>query len=318
MPSQQPPTNARVSAALWNIRIDAAIVEVVEKLAAAGVHSLVLKGPALAELYPEGEGRTYVDGDIWVAPGDLAAAGELLRELGFVPKVDETGLPDWWLEHASSWRREFDRASIDLHRNLQGVLADPQRAWDLLWVQRQSFELRGHRVDRLSDPARVLYVALHAAHDGHAGTRALIHLDRSLAWADATTWDAAAALARELDAVDALGAGLRLLPAGAELAQRLDLPANRSVDAALKAASPPPVALGFEQLASASGWRARLKIAALKAFPPPGFIRHWWPPAARGPLMLAVGYLYRPIWLLQRAPAGWRAWRAARRSVRPR
>jgi hypothetical protein len=316
MPAQQPPSNARVSAALWNIRIDAAIVEVVESLAAATIDSLVLKGPALVELYPEGAGRTYVDGDIWVAPGDLVAAGKLLRELGFVPKVDERGLPDWWLEHASSWHRELDRASIDLHRNLQGMRAEPQRAWDLLWAQRQPFDLRGHCVDRLSDPARMLYVALHAAHDGHEGTRALIHLDRGLVWADATTWDAAAGLARDLDAVDAFSAGLRLVPAGVELTRRLDLPENRSVDAALKAASPPPVALGFEQLASASGWWARLKIAALKAFPPPGFIRHWWPPAARGPLMLTVGYLYRPIWLLRRAPAGWRAWRTARRSVR--
>jgi hypothetical protein len=309
------PHSPSVSTALWNIRIDAAIVEVVESFDGAGIRSIVLKGPALAELYPERAGRTYVDGDIWVAPGQLVAAGGILSALGFVPKIDESRLPDWWLEHASSWRRESDRAAIDLHRNLQGVRADPQVVWDRLWEQRNSFEVHRHRVFRLSDPARMLYVVLHAAHDGPAGSRALVHLDRALAHTGEETWRHAAALARELDAVDAFGAGLRLLPDGAALAQRLDLPTNNSVDAALKAVSAPPVALGFAQLASASSWWTRLRIAALKFFPPPGFIRHWWPPAARNSRMLAVGYLYRPVWLLRRAPAGWRAWRSARRSV---
>ncbi len=85
MSEQQQPPNARISAALWNIRIDAAIVEVVEKLGAAAIDSLVLKGPALAELYEDVGDRRYVDGDVWVAPGDLEAAGDVLKTLGFVP-----------------------------------------------------------------------------------------------------------------------------------------------------------------------------------------------------------------------------------------
>jgi hypothetical protein len=86
------------------------------------------------------------------------------------------------------------------------------------------------------------------------------------------------------------------------------------VKTALHATTPPPVALGFDQLATARGIR-RLEILLHKAFPPPGFIRHWWPPAARSRHMLLIGYLYRPVWLIQHAPAGYRAWRTARRQV---
>jgi hypothetical protein len=76
------------------------------------------------------------------------------------------------------------------------------------------------------------------------------------------------------------------------------------------------VALGIEQLARAHGWQERAEILRHKLVPPPAFIRHWWPPAARNSWMLMLGYAYRPIWLVCKAPAGLRAWRTARRRVR--
>ncbi len=137
------------------------------------------------------------------------------------------------------------------------------------------------------------------------------HLEAALSAVDAQTWQYAAELALKLDAVDMFAAGLRLVPAGVVVADDLGLPTRGSVKSALYASTPPPVALGFDQLATARGAQ-RLSIVTRKLFPPPTFVRHWWPPAKRGPLMLAVGYLYRPLWLAGKAPAGWRAWRQAR------
>jgi hypothetical protein len=88
------------------------------------------------------------------------------------------------------------------------------------------------------------------------------------------------------------------------------------VEVALRASTPPPIALGFEQLARAASPAERLEIIARKTVPPPGFIRHWWPAAGRSRRMLALGYLYRPLWLLRHAPRGLRAWLVARRKVR--
>jgi hypothetical protein len=84
------------------------------------------------------------------------------------------------------------------------------------------------------------------------------------------------------------------MPRGAELADRLSLPSTQSVKVTLHSSTPPPIALGFEQLASAPSLREFLSIMARKAVPPPGFMRDWWPPAGRNRRMLALAYIYRP------------------------
>ena len=100
------------------------------------------------------------------------------------------------------------------------------------------------------------------------------------------------------------------------MASRLRLPAGRSVEAALLAASPPPVALGFEQLASAGGLRARAEILWRKLFPPAEFMYKWQPGAAASHWRLALAYMRRPLWILGHAPRALLAWRDARRRVR--
>jgi hypothetical protein len=316
MPMQSPEDapQARIAAATWNIRVDAATAEVVTSLGARGIHCFVLKGPALSDWYGPDSTRTYADGDIWTAPAAHAAAQTVLLDLGFVTEQDETGLPDWWLEHASGWYRASDGSRIDLHRRLQGVGIEPARAWELLWPDRRQFEIVGQPAYRLPDPARVLYVTLHATHHGVKSPRSLAHVTAALGSVGDDVWNQALALARNLDAVAPFATGLRLLPAGALLAQRIGISDAGTTHARLLASTPPPIALGLDQLATA-GTARRFAILARKLFPPPGFIRHWWKPAANSRRMLAVGYLYRPIWLLARAPAGYRAWRAARRDA---
>ncbi len=311
---ERPDHNARVNALMWNLRIDAATGEVIASLRQRGVDSLVLKGPAFAEWYPPDSGRTYADGDVWVAPGNVRAAEEVLRELGFVARFGVSDQPDWWQEHANSWYRA-DGGHIDLHRRLQGAGLDPEQTWAILWPERTEFTVGGEPAYRLPEFARALYAILHATYHDKDDPRGLPHLEAALAAVDDGTWAEALALAVRLDALDAFGAGLRLLPAGTALAERIGAPEVTSVKTLLWASTPPPVALGFDQLASAHGAQ-RLVIVVQKFVPPPSFVRHWWPPAAKNKPMLAVGYLYRPIWLFQRAPAGYRAWRAARRAVK--
>jgi hypothetical protein len=301
-----------VKAVADNLRLDAATAEVLRRFDASGVRSLLLKGPALSDWYTDDSKRSYMDCDLWVCPADMKAATELLSELGFRPYTDAQGLPDWWLEHASTWSRQSDGVVVELHRFLQGVDADPEAVWEILSAHRGTVALPGYTAPILSSPAKALYVTLHAAHHGKDWGKALVHVERALAVVPEADWTEAAKLAREVDATDSFATGLRLVPEGMALAERLSLPATHSVKVALLASSPPPVALGFEQLRTARGGWARMRIIARKLFPPPGFVRHWWPPAARNSLMLMVGYLYRPVWLLRRAPGGLRAWREAR------
>jgi hypothetical protein len=306
---------AIVQATASNLRIDAATAEVIQGLEVAGVPSLLLKGPALSAWYADDRTRAYVDCDLWVRPSDLGAAERIFAGLGFRRYLDERGLPPWWLDHATAWVRDADGVQVDLHRVLQGVGVDAETAWRTLSATADTVVVAGHPAPVLSVPARALYVTLHAATHGQAWGKALVHVERALSAVDESDWKEAASLAEQLDAADAFASGLRLVPEGAALARRLRLPATQSVKVALHASTPPPIALGFEQLSSANGLRERITIIARKAVPPPGFMRHWWPPAARNRRMLALAYVYRPLWLLRHAPRGLRAWSKARRSV---
>lgn len=304
-----------VEAAASNLRIDAATAEVLRSFDKAGIESVLLKGPALAAWYSEDRTRAYLDCDLWVRPVDFQAAEANLTRLGFAQLADERGLPDWWQEHASTWGRSSDGVTIDLHRNLQGIEVDAGTAWSVLCEGRETITVAGHPAQVLPLRARALYVTIHAAHHGTGWGKALLHLERALAVVPEPVWRDAARLATRVGAEDSFAAGLRLVEDGVAMADRLGLPLPESTEVLLRASSPPPVALGFEQLAGATSVRQRLDIMVRKLFPPAGFIRHWWPPSARNRAMLIVGYLYRPIWLARKAPAGFRSWRSARRQV---
>jgi hypothetical protein len=298
------------------LRIDDGTVEVLSTFTRAGVRALLLKGPSIARwLYAEGEPRDYLDCDVLVAPDDLQTAEEALGSLAYKRDFDDRRMPAWWREHASAWVRVDDGLTIDVHRTLPGIGVDAEAAWRLLASDTDVVVVAGQPMPTLGLPARALHVALHAAQHGAGWPRPILDLDRALTVGDDDLWLTAAVLAAELSATDAFAAGLHLLPAGVELAARLGLPQNASVDVELRAATPPPVALGFEQLARANGTWARAKIVWLKLVPPAAFIRHWDPRAADSRSALLRAYLRRPLWILRHAPAGLREWHSARRSV---
>jgi len=305
----------RRAIAASNLRIDAATAEVLRALDAAGVGALLVKGASIARWLYDGT-RGYTDADIWIRPGRVQAAERVLDQLGFEKDVDESGLPDWWLEHASAWVRASDRVTVDVHRTLPGLGVDAERAWRILSTDPDTVEVGGYLAPTLPMPGRALLIALHAAHHGDASVKTLTDLERAIELLDERGWRQTSALARELGAVDAFSTGLRLTPAGAELAETLGLPANRSVMVALLASGQAPMAQGFEQLAQARGPWMKARILARKVVPPRGFMRHWFPGAADSRFRLVLAYIYRPFWLLQGAPRAWRAWRTARREVR--
>jgi hypothetical protein len=305
-----------VRVAAETLRLDSATAEVLRAFDRAGVQIILLKGASIAQwLYDEREPRrSYVDCDLLIKPGHGEAAADVLAELGFVAKLNERDMPVWWREHALSWRRLVDFASVDLHRTLPGVGVDSQRLWMALSGGAVTIRVGGSPARALAIPARALHLALHAAQHGKSERR-LGELERALARIDEATWRAAAELAHRLDATAAFAAGLRRAPAGRAIVERLDLCSQRPVDVALRAAGSPPPALTFERIARAPGLRARLAILRHKVVPPATFMRHWSPHARRSRFGLALAYAWRPIWLLGQAWPALRAWREARRAT---
>jgi Uncharacterised nucleotidyltransferase len=281
--------------------------EVFAALHAAGVPAIVLKGASVARWLYDDTPRYSSDVDLVVAPASLEAAEAVLRSLAFQPSHGD--------EHARDWARERDGMVVDLHETIVGVHVDPEVLWAELTSESERMELAGEEIAVLNPPARALHLALHAAQHGVGVSTALEDLERALARLAAERWGEAAGLAERLRAVPAFAAGLRLVPAGRAVADRLGLPVEISPEIALRTRTPPPVALGLYELATAQGFRAKARLLARELAPPAAFMRGRFG-FARTRAGLVAAYAWRPLWLAWHAAPALRAWQRARHESR--
>lgn len=315
-PVETSASSPRLLAAGISLHVDLVTAEVVTALQEAGVDSILLRGPAIARwLYDDETSRSYIDADLLVAHAEVAQAEEVLSQLGFSDNTVEGVLVDDRPTHAHTWARARGVA-VDLHYTLVGVGISPEKAWEILGEETETISVGGIAVEILRPPARAVVVALHAAQHGVQVGKPLDDLVRALDLLPDEAWAAASSLAGELEATTAFATGLSLLPPGAEVARRLGLPSERSPEMALRAGTPPPMALGFDWLTRTPGLRAKSRLVARKLAPDAAFMRAWSPLARRGRPGLAAAYLWRALWLAWHAGPGFLAWQRARRSGR--
>lgn len=296
-----------------SLAVDRVTGEVVGALRATGIPTILLKGPTVASwLYDEGAVRYYMDSDLLVEPARHGEAEAVLRRLGFRPGTVTKAPPKGEIPHAHPWSRAADRAEVDLHRTLSGLGVSPEEAWNALSSLTEQMSVGGTTVDVLRLPGRALLVALHAAQHGPDKAKPIDDLARALDRAPTSIWRDATTLAFRLDATPGFASGLRLMPEGAELAERLGLVSNELVRSATGPGATARVAIGIDRLAHAPSLSSRIKLLVREFFPPPSFLRWWSPLARRGRLGLLVAYLWRPLWLLRHAPASLRVWRRNR------
>ncbi len=292
--------------------LDVALAEIVQALAARGLRSVLLKGPAIASwLYDEPSQRTYGDIDLLVDPMTFDRAEAVVAERGFASAPEPVAF------YHSVWRRGGRvPTTLELHHSLYWTRCPEALVWSELSTGTDEIMVAGTPVAVLGVSARLLLVSLHAAQHGRAHKQSLADLERALNRVEPSEWKAAAQLSLRLGAIEPFGAGLRLHPAGTRIADALAIPLTGSRELMLRLATPPDTAMGVERLASAAGMWCRLRLLAAECVPSPEFMRIWQPLARRGRLGLALAYLWRPLWLLSKAPAGFRAWRQANTDFR--
>jgi hypothetical protein len=305
-----------VLGAVRRLAADALAAEVIEAFRAQGTRSILLKGPATTQwLYGGDDGvRLYRDVDLLVSPRDFTRAESHLAGLGFSYRLARVA-PEEQVPHARRWIRPRQVVSLDLHRTLPGAGVDEQATWDILSERTETCDVAGVPAEILSEPARTLLLALHAASHGIRTAQPVADLRRGLAVVDLEVWAEAETLAKRLGCDAAFAAGLLLLPQGAEVAALIGAPIRRPPEVALRASSPPDTAFGFERLAAARGARAKARLLGREVVPTRSFMRAWSPLAARNQLGLGLAYVWRPFWLLLHARAGLNAWRRAQRDA---
>jgi hypothetical protein len=272
--------------------------EVGTRLAAAGVPCLHIKGPTVATwLYEPGE-RSWGDVDILVPPHRMDEALEVLLASGF--SYRHPGV-HWWTseDHALTlWHdprgdaRHKLTAEVDVHHRFLGIDADPERAFAELWRRREPARLAELDVWFPDLTSRALIVVLNVARDPR-GDKAPTDLRRLLAATTDDEWQRTIALARRIDALEALRAGLETADAGRELVSRTSL-ADVSVSAAvrLRAEGSSRTAVRLEELRT-FGTLKKIRMVAGWVVPSPAVIRMREPSAAGSPWRMARAYLKR-------------------------
>lgn len=296
-----------LAAAGW--RLDVKGAEVRASLAAAGVPCLLLKGRAFATLlYADGSPRPYGDCDLLVPLSLADRAQAVLSDLRFT--AHDSAL------HARNWYRTEDHLSIDLHHTLPLLAADPEHVWAALAVRATWLTVGGAPTRVLDPAAAAMLTALHLVHHGPDTPRAREDLQRAIDQLDADCWGSAAALAQALGGAPALGTGLRLLPAGVPIAERLGLAWAPSPRTVLIWQGAPWGATVWESLASAPDIRSRAALLADFVAPSPDFLRERSRLARHGLPGLLLTYLLRPFRLTAKALFSLRPWLRARRTPR--
>jgi hypothetical protein len=304
--------SAKIGAVARSLWLDALAADVISRLADRGARAILLKGPAIATwLYDDGTLRAYSDIDLLVSPSAVHAAEQCLKELGF----ESLRGADDRARTAEPWGRPHDDALIDLHTTLVGIEASAEAAWRVLTVSTERVRAGGGTIEVLAEPARALHVVLHAAQHGSRFRRPLLDLERALARLALSTWNEAAALAIQLDAVAAFRAGLSLTEGGRDVLEQLNLPSRATVQAALRAGEGPDLSLGLDWLTRIPSLRGKVHFLAQKAVPPPAYMRVWLPLARRGYAGLVAAYVWRPVWLLLKIAPAFAAWRRVRKTA---
>jgi hypothetical protein len=312
-----PDASPRLLAAARTLGVDALSAEAIGALEAAGVRSILLKGPALARwLYRDGALREYDDCDLLVDPAQIALAATSLRDLGFQPLMDPTDayMAAMAPRHAVCWTRGGRHDDIvDIHDCLFGVHADKDAVWRELSAGTEYVAVGGVGAEVLDAPRRAVVVALHAAANGSGGARSLEDLRRALSLVDEAVWLEAARVAERIDAEESFAAGLRLLPEGRELAGRLGMRAPASAEVLLHARTVPHGALFLEALRSAECMRERSRLLARALVPSRRYMRALSPLARRGRVGLGAAYAVRLVARVVTVLPALRAIRLARR-----
>ncbi len=250
-----------VSARAWSELLHA---EVGYLLRRADIPCLHIKGPTVAQwLYAEGE-RDWGDVDILVPPSRMDDALATLVAAGMTeafPGVNRQTCADHAVTLGYSLRPGPPRGRGGRARSLRGHRSQCRSAFEELWRRREPTSSPTSTCGSRTSPTRALLIALNTARAATALRRA--RTCAACSWAaDDEDWDSLIWLARRIEALPALRAGLELAdPAGATWST--DRARRRPVtpEWRLRVARAPRTALRLDEVAHLP-WSRRIPVIA--------------------------------------------------------
>jgi hypothetical protein len=202
---------ARRNAVLW-----AALGEVLEALARAGLPALPFKGPVLAlQAYGDLAAREFADLDLLVRPRDLAAARAVLEGLGYVPEcalapAQEAAMLRARTQYHLLLVHPEKGVAVELHwkSDPDHPVEEDTEAW---WAARPRTPIEGREVLAFTQPELVLVLCIHGSKHHWSRLAWLADVAALLGKDEALDWAWIRARAAQLGASRRLALGLLLL-----------------------------------------------------------------------------------------------------------
>ena len=307
---------AALRSAACRLRVDSWTADVVTALRSEQIEPILLKGPAIGRwLYADDpSSRPYADVDLLVSPASQSSAQAILVGLGY--ELQDGPMPSGDEQHARTFERSSDGATVDLHRVLHGMQGlAPQLVWPAVSADTETLTVANVEVTVPSVVVRTLHLALHISPANGPGSKAWNDLRRGLDVVDAKTWDLAGQLARSLGIAHEVGYRLSLMPEAAPLLSRLQLPRTETTLYAasrLEGDGHGTGVISLLKLCAQRGARRRAAYAWAKVFPSRAVLRQRYRVARRGNAGLVVARIWRPVSCAIRLPAAVLAWRHER------
>lgn len=318
-------SSSKVSAtAAGTFRLDVKGAEIRQALHAAGIRTVLLKGPAFARLlYRDSRSRGYSDVDLLVDPAAVQRAEQILAAVEFrrfdpesaVRQTDAVvgrAVGAHGASHATAWLRERDNFVVDLHDSLPQCGVPASIVWRAVTQHLDVVTVGGVATETLDRPASALLVALHAAHHGPQWGPAVADLEAALEVFDRECWEAARDLAVTLQAEAAMGIGLGISDAGRTIARQLSLPCEPTAANRLQWAGAPWSASVLDSVIRQRDLRSRIVVISRVLWPSPGALRRGSALARRSRRGLIAAYAVRVFRLARQLPEALRARRRRR------
>jgi hypothetical protein len=214
--------------ALRNVTLAHDLAALLERLAAAGVDAMPIKGPVLAiSAYGDLALREFGDLDIVVRAADLVRARELFAGWGFEPATPLTAAGERALlasDHHIPLIGPGGRLTVELHWSLDNLRPGSRLDGEWVWANARQVPLLGREVSALSWSALLVYLCVHGAKHWWSTLGWIRDVGGVLASAPPGELDAAPAIASAAGAERRLALGVLLAHELLGAPDRLELP----------------------------------------------------------------------------------------------
>src|SRR5713226_5781673 len=149
---------------LFSLRLTAELFRLLERFAAEGIGTLVVKGPVLAvRAYGDPAMRSYGDLDLLVRQRDIRRATELMSAAGFVPAVSLGAIDAGKIPGQYLFSRPDSKLIVELHNDSTLRYFPRRLPLDEFFARQIRVPLDTHEVPALSVEDELVLICIHGA-----------------------------------------------------------------------------------------------------------------------------------------------------------